>query len=118
MLVVELSFIERLAAFRGDVRVPLRKVSSIVVEEHPWKALRGFRAPGTGVPGVIAYGTRLLTGGPPDFAAVHGRGPAVRVDLCAGAPFGRLLVTVDDPGGTVAAAQQRTPVGWAAAADG
>lgn len=115
-LIVELSFIERLAAFHGDVRVPLPKVSSIAVQPHPWTALRGVRAPGTGVPGVIAYGTRLVTGGAPDFAALHGRGPAVRVDLCAGAPFGRLLVTVDDPIGTVAAVQQRAPAGWAATA--
>jgi hypothetical protein len=112
-LVVELSFLEQLAAFRGDVRVPLSAVSSIAVEERPWQALRGFRAPGTGLPGVIAYGTRLVTGGAPDFAALHGRGPAVRVELCAGAPFGRLLVTVDDPVSAVAAAQRGTPVGWA-----
>lgn len=117
-LVVGLSFVERLAAFRGDVRVPLRKVSSITVDEHPWRALRGFRAPGTGVPGVLAYGTRLVTGGAPDFAALHGRGPAVRVDLAPGAPFGRLLVTVNDPVGTVAAAQRNAPVGWGAAANG
>jgi hypothetical protein len=112
-LVIELSFLEQLAAFRGNVRVPLATVSSIVVEQRPWSALRGFRAPGTGLPGVIAYGTRLVTGGAPDFAALHGRGPAVRVELCAGAPFGRLLVTVDDPVATVAAAQLRAPVGWA-----
>ena len=112
-LVIELSFLEQLAAFRGNVRVPLATVSSIVVEPRPWSALRGFRAPGTGLPGVIAYGTRLVTGGAPDFAALHGRGPAVRVELCAGAPFGRLLVTVDDPVAAVAAAQLRAPVGWA-----
>jgi hypothetical protein len=112
-LVVALSFFEQLAAFRGDVRVPLSLVSAIRVEERPWSALRGFRAPGTGLPGVLAYGTRLVTGGAPDFAALHGRGPAVRVDLCAGAPFGRLLVTVDDPVTTVAAAQLQAPVGWA-----
>jgi hypothetical protein len=106
-LVVELSFMEKLAAFRGDVRIPLEAVDTIVVQEHPWAALRGFRAPGTGVPGVLAYGTRLCTGGAPDFAALHGRGPAVCVELSAGAPFARLLVTVPDPTRAVGLVQRR-----------
>jgi hypothetical protein len=100
--VLQLSFWERLAAFRGDLRVPLSAVSGITVDERPWRALRGFRAPGTGLPGVIAYGVRLATGTAPDFAALHGRGPAIRVELAAGAPFARLLVTVADPGATLA----------------
>ena len=81
---------------RGEVRVPLSAVSSACVDPYPWSALRGIRAPGTGIPGMIAYGTRRMTGEAPDFAAVHGRGRAVRVDLAAGAAFGRLLVTEPD----------------------
>ena len=81
---------------RGEVRVPLSAVSSACVDPSPWSALRGIRAPGTGIPGVIAYGMRRMTGEAPDFAAVHGRGRAVRVDLAAGAAFGRLLVTEPD----------------------
>jgi len=54
---------------------------------------------------VIAYGVRRLTGERPDFAALWGGGPAVRVDLRPEAPFGRLLVTVADPTGTAVAAQ-------------
>ena len=100
-LFIRLSFLEKLAAFRGDVCVPLASVESISVDERPWQSLRGFRAPGTGLPGVIAYGVRLATGGAPDFAALHGRGPAVRVELAAGAALGRLLVTVSDPLTTV-----------------
>lgn len=104
-LVVRLSALEKLAAFRGDVTVPLANVEAIAVDEHPWEALRGIRAPGTGIPRVVAYGVRLLTGGRPDFAALRGHRPAVRVELCAGAPFGRLLVTVPDATATVAAAR-------------
>ncbi|MGA9856667.1 MAG: hypothetical protein WBQ18_02325 [Solirubrobacteraceae bacterium] len=96
-LVVSLTSLEKLAALRREVRVPLSAVSSACVDPDPWSALRGMRAPGTGIPGVVAYGLRRMTGEAPDFAAVHGRGPAVRVDLCTGAPFGRLLVTDDDP---------------------
>jgi len=102
-LVVKLSQIEQLAAFRGDVHVPLSAVEAVNVEECPYNSLRGLRAPGTGVPGMCAYGVRLLTGGRPDFAALHGRGPGLRVDLGEGAPFGRLLITVVDPAATAAA---------------
>ncbi len=98
---------EKLAAFRGDVRIPLEAVDRIGVQQHPWAALRGFRAPGTGVPGVLAYGTRLCTGAAPDFAALHGRGPAVCVELSAGAPFARLLVTVSDPDRAVGLVRRR-----------
>jgi hypothetical protein len=100
-LVVKLSGMERLAAMRGDVRVPLSEVRAVSHECDPWGCLRGVRAPGTGFPGMVAYGVRRLTGGRPDFTAVHGCGPAVRVDLGPGAPFGRLIVTVDDPDATV-----------------
>jgi hypothetical protein len=102
-LVVRLSRVERLAALRRDVRVPLSAVEAVSVDPEPWCALRGVRAPGTGLPGVVAYGVRRLTGARPDFAAVHGSGPAVRVELGATASFGRLLVTVADPHATVAA---------------
>ena len=102
-LVVTLSPFERMAALHGDVRVPLGAVSEICLESDPWCALRGIRAPGTGFPGVIAYGVRRGTGGRPDFAAVLGRGAAVRVELAEGAPYARLLVTVADPQATVAA---------------
>lgn len=100
-LVVRLSPLEKLGAFRGDVRVPLRTVRSVYVEPEPYSALRGIRAPGTGIPGVIALGTRRFPGGE-DFAAVQGGGPAVRVDLADDAKFGRLIVSVPDPESTVA----------------
>ena len=97
--------LEQVAAFRGDVHIPLVSVQSVSTVEDPYGALRGLRAPGTGVPRMCAYGVRLMTGGRPDFAAVHGRGPAVRVELAEGAPFGELLVTVDDAAAEVAALQ-------------
>jgi len=88
-----------LGAFSGPIRVPLASVSAVGVETDPWAALRGIRAPGTGIPGVIAYGTRRYAGGR-DFALVRGRARAVRVDLDPGARYGRLLVTVPDPPAT------------------
>jgi hypothetical protein len=102
-LVVRLTALEQLAAMRREVRVPLGSVVRICADSDPWSSLRGVRSPGTGIPGVVAYGVRRLTGGAPDFAAIHGRGPAVRVELAPDAPFGRLVVTVADPDSTVVA---------------
>jgi hypothetical protein len=90
-LVVRLSLMEKAGAFHGDVRIPLAAVRAVRVAEDPWTELRGIRAPGTGVPGVIALGTRL-GGGTRDFAAVYSHTPAVVVDA-AGAPFDRLVIS-------------------------
>ena len=97
-LVVTLSALEQLAAFRfGDVRVPLSSITDVAVEPDAWAALRGIRAPGTGIPGVIAYGTRRHRGGR-DFALVRGgHRPGLRIDLEAPAPYSRLVLTVADP---------------------
>lgn len=110
-LVVTLSVVEKFGAFRGNVRVPLSAVKSVVVEPDPWSALRGMRAPGTGMPGVVAYGVRRLPGVCRDFAALTGRGAAVRVDLTQDSPFGRLLVSVADPEATVANVQAALSAG-------
>jgi hypothetical protein len=96
-LVVHLSLAEKLAAIHGDARFPLSSVSDVVVEPNVWAALRGIRAPGTGVPYVLAYGTRRWLGGK-DLALVRGgRRPGLRVDFDDGAPYDRLVVTVADP---------------------
>jgi hypothetical protein len=105
-LVVRLSRLERVAALHTDIRVPLSAVRSICAEPDPWAALRGMRAPGTGLPGMIAYGVRRMTGARPDFAAVWGRRPAVRVELAPGSQYGRLVVTVTDPAATRDAVRQ------------
>lgn len=98
-LVVRLSGLEKLAAVHGDVRVPLAAVVSVAVVDDVRSALRGVRAPGTGLPGVLMYGTLRYPGGR-DFAAVRYGRPAVQVDLDpSGAPYGRLTVTVADAAG-------------------
>lgn len=106
-LVVILTRMERLAALRREVRVPLSAVRQVCADADPWSALRGFRAPGTGFPGFLAYGVWRMVGRRPDFAALHGRDPAVRVELDAPARYGRLVVTVAEPEQTVAALRAR-----------
>ncbi len=102
-LLIALTGLEQIAAFHRDVRLPRASIRTIGIEADPWCALRGIRAPGTGFPGVIAYGVRRSTGERPDFAAVRGRGPAVRIELGPPARYARVLVTVRDPEATVAA---------------
>lgn len=104
-LVVKLSPLEKLAAFRGDVRVPLHSVIAVKVDEHPWRSLRGVRAPGTGLPGVIAYGVRRYPSGR-DFAALLSKRDAVTVDLGHPSPFARLVVSVPDGEACVTALRQ------------
>ena len=98
-LVLGLSGLEKVEGFHGDNRVPTSTVREVRLVEDPWSELRGMRAPGTGVPGVIAVGTRRARG-VKDFAAVHGRGPGVVVEL-EGAAYDRFVVTDDDAQGTV-----------------
>ena len=91
-LVLRLSLLEKLGAFRGDVRVPLVAVRNVYVTDNPWAQLRGVRAPGTGWPGVIALGTRRGPG-VKDFAAVYRTGDGVVVELGGASSFGRLVAS-------------------------
>jgi hypothetical protein len=93
-LVVEPSALEKAEAVHGDVRVSLAAVRQVRAVTDPWPVLRGIRAPGTGLPGVIAVGTRRGDFGS-DFAVVHGKGPAVVVDL-GEAKYSRLVITVEN----------------------
>src|ERR1700722_6442075 len=93
-LVVQKSDLEKVEAVHVDIHVPLATVRAVRAVDDAWPELRGIRAPGTGLPGVIAVGTRRGSFGK-DFAAVHGRGPAVVVEL-EGAAYARLVVTTPD----------------------
>jgi hypothetical protein len=93
-LVLHLHGVEKAEGVHGDIRVPLSAVTAVRVVDSAWDGvLRGVRAPGTGVPNVIAVGTRRGGFGK-DFAAVHGKGPAIVVEL-EGAEYGRLVLTAD-----------------------
>jgi hypothetical protein len=93
-LCLRLSWVEKLEAAHGNVRVPLASITAVRAVDNAWPELRGIRAPGTGLPGVIAVCTRRGPFGK-DFAAVHGKGAAVVVEL-EGAPFARIIATTPD----------------------
>jgi len=92
-LAVRLSGLEKLGGMHSDIEVPLRLVRDVEVVTDPWTALRGIRAPGTGIPGVIALGTRLGSG-TTDFTAVYHHTPAVVVQM-SGGEFDRLVISSD-----------------------
>jgi hypothetical protein len=93
-LAVRLNDLEKAGALRGDVRVPMSSVRSVTVSTTPFRDLRGIRAPGAGLPGVIALGTWRYRGGK-DFAALYRGGPALVIEL-DGAEYRRLLVSAHD----------------------
>jgi hypothetical protein len=93
-LVLDLSGMEKLEGLHRDIRVPVSTVREVRWTDDPWSELRGIRAPGTGMPGVVAVGTRRGRA-IKDFAAIHGQGPAVVVEL-EGAEYGRLVVTEEN----------------------
>ncbi len=92
---VRLRPLERLAAFHGDVTVPLASVDEVRVLERALDALRGVRAPGTGVPGWLSIGTRRGAFGR-DFVSIVGRGRGVAIVL-RDSTFKQIVVSVDDP---------------------
>ncbi len=85
-------------AFHRPFRVPLSAVRAVSTPQKPWLDLRGWRSTGVTFRGKLALGTRRHGSGY-DFVALHGWGPAVRVDL-NGAKYGQLVVSVPDPEAT------------------
>ena len=108
-LVVRLSPLEKLGAFHRDVRVPLRAVLSAQAEPHPWQAVRGIKAAGTGIPRVAILGTRYFKSGR-DFVVLVARRPAIRVELSDEAPYEQLLLSVRDLKSTLAEIRDVTSV--------
>jgi hypothetical protein len=100
VVTLALTVVERFEGFRGNITAPLTSVTAVRASTDLWSELRGLRAPGTGIPGVIAVGTRRGSFGR-DFAVVHGKGPGVVVEF-DGQSFGRWVVTADDPDAVVA----------------
>lgn len=93
-LVLELSPLEKAGAIHGNVRVPRASVRSVQPVDDAMGAVRGLRAPGTGLPGFIALGTWRRKGGK-DFVAAYRHRPGVVVEL-EGAPYRRLIVSTAD----------------------
>lgn len=108
LLRVRLSALEKLGAMRGDIQIPLVTITAVRVTDDPWSELRGVRAPGTGLPGVISLCTRRGNG-IRDFAAVYGRAGRAVVVETRGTEFDRLVVSRDDAESTAQRIQRSLP---------
>jgi hypothetical protein len=93
-LVVRMSEVENFEALHRDIRLALSMVRTVRVVDDAWPELRGIRAPGTGIPGVIAVATRRGSFGK-DFVVVHGKDPAVVIELAC-ADYSRIVVTTPE----------------------
>ncbi|QDQ96033.1 hypothetical protein [Tomitella fengzijianii] len=102
-LVLRLSPLEVAGAMHRSVRVPLHCVASIAPSDLMWGELRGLRAPGTGLPRVIALGT-WRSSGDRDFVAVY-RTSGVVITL-EDSEWSRLLVSSTDPDAVCARIRQ------------
>jgi len=93
-LILELTFLEKICAFHNSIRVPRNSLVSVKETDDPWVGedrMRGFRAPGTGIPGVVMLGTLRLKKGK-EFAAVYGKRTAKVYEFSSG-PFRRWIVS-------------------------
>jgi hypothetical protein len=102
---VHLRPLERLAAFHGDILVPLASVTNVEVLSNP--PLRGVRAPGTWVPGLLSYGTYRHRGGK-DFVAMRRGVPVLRVSL-SGQVFTALVIGTPDAEALAARLREAAP---------
>lgn len=84
---------ERLGSLHGDLMIPHTSVVSSEIVPDPWQILRGWRAPGTGIPFVIMLGT-LRYQGLKDFCVAYRR-RAARVIVCQDFEFVRVIVTLN-----------------------
>jgi hypothetical protein len=94
-ITLHLSGAEKAESLHRDMSFPRTAVTGVRVVSSGMDEVAGFKLVGAGIPGVLMVGTwrsqRSST-----FAACHGTGPAIVIDL-AGEHYDRIVVTLDDP---------------------
>ncbi|MGW0703901.1 hypothetical protein ACWD0A_32280 [Streptomyces sp. NPDC002867] len=95
-LVVRLSWWEKAAARRREVRVPVSALRFVYIEPDWWRALRGECGTGAWMPARLCVGIRHHPAGQ-DFVAVGTEGPVLCIELRRWAPFSRLAVSDPRP---------------------
>jgi hypothetical protein len=110
-LVLSLSFWEKIGALHSSPRTSLASVDKVEFPEELWssKVLRGFRAPGTGIPYVVLLGT-MRGKGYRDFVALKRRGKGVILTLNS-EPFARWIFTLRQSRSEIEALLRDTPKG-------
>jgi hypothetical protein len=97
-LVVEVQGLDKLWAFKSHLNIPLANVRGATHDPGIARDHRGWRGPGTYVPGVISAGT-FHQDGERIFWDVHDTSKVVVIEL-AHESYRRLVIQVDDPEST------------------
>lgn len=91
---LQLSDWESVGALHPSPMMPITEITNVSYYDDLWssKVLRGFRAPGTGVPFLIMLGT-MRTMRWKAFCAIYKRRPGVVIDFKSG-PFDQWIFTM------------------------
>jgi hypothetical protein len=114
VLRVEVRGLDKLWSFASQLDIPLEHVRGAAIDPAIARGPKGWRGPGSHLPGIITAGTFHLDGGR-IFWDVHDPDKAIVIALEHDS-FERLVVEVDDPIGTVQLIQ-RAIAGRAGSAD-
>ena len=95
-VILALSPKEKFFAFHSSPQARYDEIVSVrkIDKAWSWKVMRGFRAPGTGLPGLVALGTWRVRRGK-NFLAVYGKKPAYVITFSSG-DFNQWIVTPDN----------------------
>jgi hypothetical protein len=95
-LVLSLSKLEKVAALHRNLIANKSNLASQKIVAKPWRSglLRGFRAPGTGIPYYLLLGTMRYKGGK-DFTIIYGNQPVEVFEFKSG-PYKRWIITKDN----------------------
>jgi hypothetical protein len=99
-LIVDIEGLDKLWSFKSRLTVPLAHVRAVRADPTVVDEPKGWRGPGSHIPGVIIAGT-FHPDGQRVFWDVHDKNKAVVLDL-HDETYQRLIVGVDDPVATVA----------------
>ncbi len=92
-LEVVLSGTERALSFhKGNIEIERTAIARVQLTDDPWTWLRGVRAPGTHVRGVLALGTWRSANGD-DFVVIRRGRAGVVIDLDGHADFSRVILS-------------------------
>ena len=92
-LVLSLSKLEKVATLHGDIVAKKSDLISQKTIDKPWRSglLRGFRAPGTGIPFYLLLGTMRYIGGK-DFTIIYRNKPVELLEFKNG-PYKRWIIS-------------------------
>jgi hypothetical protein len=93
---VKLSGWEKAEALHGDLKFPRSAIAGTRVVSSCIDEVDGFKLAGAGIPGAVKVGTWEGGEHGSTFAACHGNGPGIVIDL-AGERYSRIILSQDNP---------------------